>query len=187
MASMNMRIVVFIAIAFTFPFMVCCQQNNSTPTVNSQHQGPSTDTTITKAPSQPDYIIFGRFCGECGGECATMYKIDFGQNKLFADHTDSYWSREEKPLVFQTAILDTAKINLARKIWNNTPDFIATYKDRIKTFGCPDCTDGCGIYLEISNQGVLRRFRIDAQTEQISGEIRAYAELLNETIDKMAR
>ncbi len=54
-----------------------------------------------------DYIIFGRFCGECGGECATMYKLDILNNKLFADHTDSYWEyKRGTPMKFATTIVD---------------------------------------------------------------------------------
>ena len=46
----------------------------------------------------PSYIIFGVFCGECSGHCATMYRYNMrgNSNTLFVDSTDSYFKNYGK-------------------------------------------------------------------------------------------
>jgi hypothetical protein len=52
-------------------------------------------------------------------------------------------------------------------------------------FGCPDCTDGCGIYLETKFDTVIKKFYIDYQTEELPKEIRSFAEFLKRTIKQL--
>jgi hypothetical protein len=133
-----------------------------------------------------DYIIFGRFCGECGGECATMYKLDILNNKLFADHTDSYWEyKRGTPMKFATTIVNKTKESITRQILDSIPNFILVTTKPIQKFGCPDCTDGCGIYLEIKDDTTVKKFYIDNQTEQLTGDIKLFAEYIKKIIDKL--
>lgn len=133
-----------------------------------------------------DYIIFGRYCEECGGECATMYKLTVSNDRLLSDHTDSYWEyRYGKPMKFATSIIDKTKISIAREVLDSIPNFLFTTTKPIQKFGCPDCTDGCGIYIETKKDTTLKKFLIDYQTEQLTGEIKPFAEYLKRIIEKL--
>jgi hypothetical protein len=136
--------------------------------------------------AKPDYILFGIFCGECHGECATMYKFDIQQNKLFADHTDSYWKYESGiPMQFSSQIINDEKIVLAKNILRNIPESMITTNDPEQRFGCPDCTDGCGIFMETQKGNSIKKFYIDNQTQNLSGEIKTFADFLQTTIRKI--
>ena len=111
-----MKIVVFIFAIPMFLSLISCKETRSKETINSRikefffldslkNAKKISDSTALAKSKKYNYIIFGRFCGECGGECATMYKLDISNNKLLVDHTDSYWEyahHRGKPISFST-------------------------------------------------------------------------------------
>ena len=140
-------------------------------------------TTTTSTDKNFDYIIYGRFCGECGGECATMYKFDILNNKLSADHTDGFWEYERgKPITFTTEIHDEKKLLLARQILDSIPVIILSTKKSKEKYGCPDCSDGCGIFLETKRDTIIKKFYIDYQTTELTGEIKIFADYLRKVL-----
>jgi len=147
---------------------------------------------IVESPSIPthkyiDYIVFGRYCGECGGECATMYKLDILNNKLFVDHSDSYWKHMSNAtaMKFIKEIHNKSKLILATQFLDSIPDFIYNSKKQKERFGCPDCTDGCGIFLEIKQDKAVKIFQIDYQTSSLTGEVKRFADNLKTIINEM--
>jgi len=161
-------------------------KNEGTNQNTSDNSKKNIDPLTSPTDKKLEYIIFGRFCGECGGECATMYKLDILNNKFLVDHTDSYWEyRRGSPMNFATTINDKRKNITVRQIIDSIPNSLLTTTIPMQKFGCPDCTDGCGIYLEIKNDTTIKKFIIDYQTEQLTGEIKIFAEHLKEIIDKL--
>ncbi len=170
----------------------CGQSNKNESNIRkasegTNHNSKNTKQTLTNPTGKkPDYIIFGRFCGECGGECATMYKLDIINNKLFADHTDSFWEYKwGTPMKFETHIDNETKILLAKQILDSIPKSILATSRPAERFGCPDCTDGCGIFLETKSDTTIKKFYIDYQTGQLTGDIKVFAEYLKKTIHKL--
>ena len=105
---------------------------------------------------------------------------------MFVDHTDSYWEyKNGKPFHFDTSINDKTKQSIARQILDSIPSVILAATKPIQKFGCPDCTDGCGIYFEIKNASTIKKFYIDNQTGKLTGEIKLFAEHLKRIIDKL--
>jgi len=133
-----------------------------------------------------DQVSFGIFCGECSHNCATMYRYSMvgNQNSLFVDHTDSYFNNYGK-ISFGTQITDKNKLAIADKIVKNIPDNLLTTKKSIETFGCPDCTDGCGIYFEIHQGKTTKKFYIDYSNSEMPKEIQKFAEFLKTNIRKL--
>lgn len=41
-----------------------------------------------------DYLIYGVYCGECYGHCATMFKLD--KKQLLVDTTDTFFKNSKK-------------------------------------------------------------------------------------------
>ncbi|MGN6648076.1 MAG: hypothetical protein ACTHJT_16250 [Cytophaga sp.] len=149
------------------------------------HTVTSGDTAIYAGASS-DYIIFGRFCGECMGECATMYKFDPVNRTLFADHSDSYWKyHSDGTMKFATTISDPAVIALVQEIPDEIPDELLHAEAGEQRFGCPDCADGCGIFFEIGKGKISRKFYIDNQTDKLEGDVKAFAEYLQEVLAKI--
>ncbi len=157
--------------------------------LESINEGKTIDSEIpqkVKTENKLDYIVFGRYCGECGGECATMYKLDIHNNNLFVDHTDSYWDyKRGTPMKFGTAINNKSKMLLARQFLESIPKSILDSKKTAQRFGSPDGEDGCGIFLEIKSDTIIKKFYIDNQTERLTGDIKIFAENFKKIIDKL--
>jgi hypothetical protein len=191
---MKKLLIIIVACAF----WVSCSENNQKGgkpdvalpvTLDTAKQIVRTASIVTKIQEKvqpiknPDFIVFGIFCGECVGECSTMYKLDFLKNKLLVDHSDSYFkSFNETPTKFESEIQDASKLSIAKNIAGNIPDIILSSNKISEKFGCPDCSDGCGIYLELQKDTAVRKFYIDYQTTSLSGEIKHFSEYMAKAI-----
>lgn len=134
----------------------------------------------------PSYIIFGMFCSECSGHCAIMYRYNMkgNSNTLFVDSTDSYLKNNGK-VVCKTSIKDIAKIQVVNKLVTQIPNtFLRTDKTE-QTFGCPDCADGCGIYFEMREDTMIRKFYIDYHTGELDKEVKDFGENLKKTLAQL--
>lgn len=96
--------------------------------------------------SKLEYMVFGVFCGECSGHCASMYRYNItdSANTLWVDTTDSYFTNYGN-IQCKTLVADLKKSSLADSIARKIPQIFLTTTLLKETFGCPDCTDGCGI------------------------------------------
>lgn len=133
-----------------------------------------------------DYILFGVYCGKCTGHCATMYQYNIrgNTNTLFVDTTDSFL-RNNEDVICQMQINDSKKIELAKNVVQKIPNELLTTTEQTKRFGCPNCADQCGIYLEMKQEKTIKKFYIDVDTSQLSGNMKSFAEFLKTTINKM--
>lgn len=129
------------------------------------------------------HIIFGRYCGHCiSAKCAPMYKADFVNKKIFFDNSSNY--NQGKPLDFSRELAaDNFKhvSNLDKSI----PDSL--YLSTEKRFGCPDCADQCGIYLEIKKGDRNYNFELDNRTSNMNGYIVSFADQLQDIISKLSK
>lgn len=141
--------------------------------------------TVAATLPVPTQITFGRFCGECYSHCATMYRYTTeGQKAMAADYTDSYFGNR-KPTVFATPLERTGYLEIGNDIIAHIPRELLDAKKATETFGCPDCTDGCGLYLEMVLNGKTSQFYIDYQTYDLKGEIKSFAEYLKGKIEEI--
>jgi hypothetical protein len=117
-----------------------------------------------------------------------MYRYNMmgNQNSLFVDSTDSFFNRGDSDIVFGTQITDMAAFDVASDIVRHIPDQLLASTKPAEVFGCPDCTDGCGIYFEILKDGMVRKFYIDYQTHSLTGEIKRFAEYLKGAIPRIS-
>jgi hypothetical protein len=133
-------------------------------------------------------IIFGFYCGQCSHNCATMYHFNMmgNQNSLSVDYTDSYFKDSGK-IIFATQITDIKKSILASEIVRHIPDYLLTTDKSSERFGCPDCTDGCGIYFETIRDTTVKKFYVDTDLSQLTGDIKTFSEYLQTTIHKIEK
>ena len=139
-----------------------------------------------------DEMVFGRFCKECPRACAPMFRLNTMGNTttLWADFEDNYFAGDSA-LEFKTNFNNQKKLKIAFQIMGNLPRSLLEWKANTYTFGCPDCTDECGIYVEFANypsKSGKKRFRIDRdKSDEVPAEITAYAEYVNQQIDQLLK
>lgn len=141
--------------------------------------------TILASTDKIDYILFGIYCGECSGHCATMFQYYMmgNTNNLLVDSSDSYFKNNGN-ISCKTPITDRKKIILAESVVEQIPNQLLTTSNLTETFGCPDCTDGCGIYFEFRQEGKIKKFYID-NTSRLPKDIQTFGEFLASTIMKL--
>ncbi|MGC4104065.1 hypothetical protein [Ferruginibacter sp.] len=183
-----MKILAQIAAIGILIIVFSCKQagNNKSTQATTNNAETTKDSLTIPANKKLTSIVFGRFCGMCVGECATMYKLDIVNNKLLVDHTDSYWEyRRGTPMKFDAVINDEKKLLIAKQFLDSIPEQLLHTDKAAERFGCPDCTDGCGIFVETKCDTTTKMFLIDYQTSQLSGEIKLFAERLKRIIGKL--
>lgn len=130
-----------------------------------------------KSSLSGDHFIFGSSYSECEGNCVNYFLLKKGQ--LHPDDM-SNWSDKLK---FKNNQLPQDKIDLAKKIEDNLPDFLKNSSST--TFGCPDCRDQGAIYLEIKKDSKKTKFKIDTDTSQIPIEIREFVIDIQTTLHQL--
>jgi len=125
-----------------------------------------------------DYLIFGTFYGECAGNCTVVYKI---QNNFLFEDDQEIGIPEEIP--FLPAPLSNTKYQIAEEMLSTFPsDLLNSDKD---IYGCPDCADQGGVYLETGKGNETRKWRIDAADSEQSAQILAYKARLYAVMDSL--
>ena len=149
-------------------------------------EGYAKDHAVEVPKTTIGYILFGRFCGECGGHnCATMFQYTPADNSLWVDSTDGFWElmrHHEIKLACNTKINNKKRIDLAGSVVQHIPQSFLDSKDTIKRYGCPDCTDGCGIYFEWVQNGQRKQYSIDPHDSKLPPEIQAFCNYLESII-----
>jgi len=120
---------------------------------------------LTAVRFKPSRIAYGFFAGECKGNCGTIYEVT---SKGLRIDTTSFWQSRN----------DLGKIHIEGQIVfekNKEEDFeskkisiplIMLFDPRTR-FGCPDCYDQGGYYLEYTLFGFRRYFEIDKKSEPL--------------------
>jgi hypothetical protein len=49
-------------------------------------------------------------------------------------------------------------------------------------FGCPDCSDGGGLFIQYSDNGNLKSWRIDQMQENVPSYLHSFMDQVNEAI-----
>jgi hypothetical protein len=135
-----------------------------------------------------DYIKFGVYCGECYGHCSTMYQYNMmgNANTLLVDTSESYFKNQGN-IVCNILIVDRVKMQLANDVAKQVPKRLLNTFKSSEQFGCPDCTDGCGIYFEFKRQNETRKFYIDTDTTKLPDAIKSFSQLLLTTSSKLGQ
>lgn len=142
------KIWIYFFVMVAVGFSVACDKNDNSPVINSE-----------------DFLIFGHFYGHCLGEqCIEIFKLQ--DQKLYEDQNDQYVSNEGfYQADFQ--VLDQDKYDIAKDLWSLVPE--AIYEEDQLRFGCPDCADQGGIYLELQ-KGTFHEYWILDQNQDLVPE-----------------
>ena len=122
-----------------------------------------------------NYLIFGHFYGQCIGEdCVETFKLT--NNSLFEDKLDDYSGKKMEFIELDNEIFERVK---------NLTDFFPNQllnEDDI-FFGCPDCADQGGLFIQYSEDGNKKSWRIDQNKDNVPSYLHIFIDKMNEKID----
>jgi hypothetical protein len=124
-----------------------------------------------------DYLIFGHFYGECLGEaCVKTFKLE--ENYLLEDTQAGL----KQPYNFKTSyrVLGQEDFERAQALLDAFPLQLLGEPDT--TFGCPDCADQGGLYIEYRQEDTHGRWYIDQDKEEVPVYLHEFMDQVNETI-----
>lgn len=121
-----------------------------------------------------DYLIFGHYYGMCVGEsCVEIFKLT--DTKLYEDTNDNY---NLDNLNFRE--LDHATFEKVKSLISAVPQELLT--DETSVLGCPDCADGGGLYVQLSQKGTLYTWNIDQVKENVPEYLHNFMDEVNAKI-----
>jgi|SRR5690554_1742422 len=125
--------------------------------------------------SGSNFLIFGHFYGECGGEgCVEIFKLT--EKKLYEDTIDDYSGKN-----MEFVELGNDKFEQVKDLMDFFPNQLLLHKNET-VFGCPDCTDGGGLFIQYSNYGDVRSWRIDQFKDNVPKYLHSFIDNVNEKI-----
>jgi hypothetical protein len=130
-----------------------------------------------------DYLIFGSFYGFCRGEkCIRIYKLEDGQ--LFEDQKDEYPSRED---FYQGDfhLMDQGEVDIVESLLTDFPDKLIN--EERSQFGCADCADQGGLYLEIKIGSARKFWIIDQFKSDVPAYLHDYMDEINTKIELLSK
>ena len=118
------------------------------------------------------YFVFGNFYGFCvGDDCIRIFKLNKGQ--LYQDTTKVYPNRGS---IFNGTYdkINNPHIDSIGFLLAGYPQELLT--DTNKVFGCPDCVDQGGIYLELKTNTIHRSWLLDNVNSALPNYLQDYAD-----------
>ena len=173
-----------------FLFVVClfalasCTNPSTTPS-RSDSDTTSVDTPRSSAANTYTAIVFGKYCGHCLGNCTDMFRYQMNRDviTLLADTTDSYLRKGSFQFDW---FLAQVQHSIANALVENMPASLHSVSDTLTRFGCPDCADQCGFYLEtIDASQRSRKFQFDTDTAQVPQELRSFVIQLGNAVNQL--
>ncbi|MFT3824057.1 MAG: hypothetical protein QM731_09055 [Chitinophagaceae bacterium] len=128
---------------------------------------------------QATQLVFGQYHGFCENHCAVFYKLDSGH--LYADNLNNYHYGD--PPTFSDIPLNNEKFNLAKSLFDNFPAYLKNQPD--SSFGCPDCHDQGVIYIQYSENGIVKKWHIDPVISRLPDEIKTYVQQLSTVMTQL--
>tara|TARA_B100000780_G_scaffold252290_1_gene199328 strand:+ start:133 stop:600 length:468 start_codon:yes stop_codon:yes gene_type:complete len=137
--------------------LIACTKSDNNMTINEQN-----------------FLVFGHFYGFCDGEsCVETFKLT--DEKLFEDTIDDYMG--------QNLEFEELESGLFLQV-NDLPDFFPNQllNESETVFGCPDCADGGGLFVQYSKNGNTKSWRIDQDYNNIPSYLHEFVYKVNEKI-----
>ena len=124
--------------------------------------------------NEQNFLVFGHFYGMCAGEeCVETYKLT--DLKLYEDILDDYSGQN-----LDFVELDNETFEQINDLVDFFPNQLLNETDTF--FGCPDCSDGGGLFIQYSDNGNLKSWRIDQFQENVPSYLHSFIDKVNEKI-----
>ena len=136
----------------------------------------SCDKDEVNALGQNDYLIFGTFYGECGGEgCVEIFKIE--KDRLLEDRTDHYPGAEFYEFD-DFDVLPQEKFELVKDLVNFLP--ASLLQEESGVFGIPDGADWGGAFVEYKSKNIHKYWVLDQMESNMPEAFNQFVDKINE-------
>jgi hypothetical protein len=126
-------------------------------------------------PELYEHFIFGSYACECVGQCAWLYQIS---NEELVMGEGAFC--EPDNYTYHGASLSQDKFAIARRLIDEFPgELLENNEDR---FGCPDCHDQGGYYIELSTIGSTRKWSIDTDVDDLPEFLLDYQKTIHDVL-----
>ncbi len=133
-------------------------------------------------PAKAETLVFGTYYGMCAGNCVNIYQLT--NNSLAKDDSAKYPSIAMNYSFIVKSVLPQSKYDVAKKLLNEIPAEL--YKAGNKTYGCPDCHDQGGLYIQIKSGTANLQYMIDCDnTSDQSAEVLAFKNKVADVIQQL--
>ena len=123
-----------------------------------------------------DYLIFGHFYGECIGEgCVETFMLT--GTKLYEDKKDNYFFDNAE---FDFVELGNDQFELVKDLKDYFPTALLDSEEEV--FGCPDCGDWGGLFVQYAKDNVVKSWRIDQKKDDVPAYLHEFIDKINEKI-----
>ena len=124
--------------------------------------------------NEQNFLIFGHFYGECFGEgCVETFKLT--DKSLSEDTIDDYNGQN-----MEFVELENETFEQVKNITDFFPNQLLNQNETV--FGCPDCADGGGLFIQYSENGNKKSWRIDQVKDNVPTYLHNFIDKVNEKI-----
>ena len=125
--------------------------------------------------NEQNFLIFGHFYGECFGEgCVETFKLT--DKSLSEDTIDDYNGQN-----MEFVELENETFEQVKNIMDFFPNQLLNQNETV--FGCPDCADGGGLFIQYSENGNKKSWRIDQVKDNVPTYLHNFIDKVNEKIE----
>ena len=125
--------------------------------------------------NEQNFLIFGHFYGECFGEgCVETFKLT--DKSLSEDTIDDYNGQN-----MEFVELENETFEQVKNIMDFFPNQLLNQNETV--FGCPDCADGGGLFIQYSENGNKKSWRIDQVKDNVTTYLHNFIDKVNEKIE----
>jgi hypothetical protein len=128
-----------------------------------------------------DYLVFGTFYGMCSVNCVNFYLINKGE--LYQINNHEYPNQQHRFDFSSVTKLSDEKFKSVENLWTQFPTQLKNESQTV--FGCPDCADGGGTYLEIAVDGEIKYWYIDNSEASVPAYINNYAKMVRQAMQSL--
>ena len=115
----------------------------------------------------PSKVIWGKYCGECVGECSTMRQIS--KIQLSIDRTNNYLKSDPQKFKYEFNGVSEPSNEFEKYKWILSVPVPYILSKGTQVFGQPDAYDQCGYYLMYSVNSIEYKALID--TRKVPNEL----------------
>ena len=129
--------------------------------------------------SDEAFLIFGHFYGMCIGEpCVEIFRLE--DERLLEDTNDLYPS--------QGNFYEGNFVELGEDKYQHVNDLMDFFPDELLEepkilYGCPDCSDQGGLYIEYKSKVIHRFWFIDQSKSSVPAYLHEFMDKVNEKIE----
>lgn len=128
-------------------------------------------------------FVFGWSYGECGGDCATLFKYD--DDALYLDDVRGYMVAFEDVEFQDVTVDDATALAKVKDLIEDFPEYLIESTE--VRFGCPDCGDWGAIHIMLEIDDEERWWTLDNQIDGNPEEIQAWTQRVQDLIIELSQ